>query len=146
MSLRSYLLYAFPANIKRISLAALLALGFGGLAGCGSAGGINLPAPVADLEGGTTREASVCDTIAGAPAGAFVRVRNISDSQVTDVDALLAADGSFSLLVCVEVGETLEIEIFDDEGASISGIQTLTRTGTETTTCPTATNSPPTCP
>ena len=146
MSLRSYPFFAITANIKRISLAALLALGLAGFSGCGSAGGINLPAPVADLEGGTTREASVCDTVDGAPVGAFVRVRNVSDSQVTDVDAVLQADGSFSLLVCVEVGETLEIEIFDDSGASISGIQTLTRSGTETSTCPTATNSPPTCP
>lgn len=146
MSLRSFLFYAIPSNFKRISLAALLALGLGGFSGCGSAGGINLPAPVADLEGGTTREATVCDMVDGAPQGSFVRVRNVSDSSVDDVDALLGSDGSFSLLVCVKAGETLEIEIFDDSGASISGIQSLTRSGSETNSCPTASNSPPTCP
>jgi hypothetical protein len=143
MSIRSYLFFVLQASFKRFLPAVLLTLA---IVGCGSAGGINLPAPVADLEGGTTREASVCDTVQGAPAGAFVRVRNVSDSAINDVESDLAADGSFSLLVCVKAGETLELEIFDDSGASISGIQNLTRSGTETTTCPAPTNPDPNCP
>lgn len=131
------------ANFKRISLLAVLTAWLGG---CGSAGGINLPAPIADLEGGTTREASVCDTIAGAPSGAFVRVRNISNSAITDVDSDLAADGSFSVNACVKVGETLEVQIFDNGGAEISDIQRLTRTGSETATCPAPTNPGLACP
>jgi len=137
------LFYSLRTNFKRFSLLGLLAIV---LVACGSAGGINLPAPVADLEGGTTREALVCDVIQGAPAGAFVRVRNISDSQIDDVDSDLASDGSFSLQVCVQAGQTLEIQIFDNDGAAISGVQQLTRGSQSGDVCPAATNPAPTCP
>lgn len=136
------LFYSLRNNFKRISLLGFLAVF---LSACGSAGGINLPAPAADLEGGTVREATVCDTIQGAPAGAFVRVRNISDSQVTDIDTDLAADGSFSVLACVQTGQTLELQVFNQDGAEISGIQQITR-GSQAGTCPAATNPAPTCP
>ncbi|MCE9624562.1 MAG: hypothetical protein K8R69_03770 [Deltaproteobacteria bacterium] len=135
--------YSLRSNFKRFSVLAFLAIG---LAACGSAGGINLPAPVADLEGGTVREATVCDTVQGAPVGAFVRVRNISDSQVDDIDTDLAADGSFSVLACVQSGQTLEIQVFNQEGAEISGIQQLTRGSQSGDVCPTATNPATNCP
>jgi len=143
MPSQANLFYALRTNFKRFSLLAAMAVWLGA---CGSAGGINLPAPVADLEGGTIHEAKVCAVIQGAPTGAFVRVRNISDSTITDVDSDLAADGSFSVQQCVKVGQTLELQIFDNSGGEISGVQQLTRSGTETNTCPTPTNAAPTCP
>lgn len=137
------LFYFARQKCKRFSWFGLALL----LLGCSAgAGGIGIDAPVADLEGGTTREATVCDDVAGAPSGSFVRVRNVSDSQVADVDQTLAPDGSFSVAVCVEVGETLEIQIFDAEGEAISDAQTLTREASAAGVCSEPTNTPPDCP
>lgn len=139
------LFYGFCRQLKPLFAGGailLLFLGSGNL-GCGTTnpatGGINLPAPTADLEGGTTREATVCDTVDGAPDGAQVRIVNTTTNEQT-VENLDASD-AFSLLVCVKVGEGLSIQILDSDGSAISPEETLTRSGSETTTCHAATNT-----
>ncbi len=118
------------------------------LAGCGAAGGFSLDAPVADLEGGTRFAATVCDTIPDAPQGAFVRVTNNQDLGIAPVEKVLGEDKSFSLIVCVDVGESVDLQIFDENGNALSDIQTIVReTDDRTERCPQPSNTnPPECP
>ncbi|HCU26074.1 MAG TPA: hypothetical protein DF383_13740 [Deltaproteobacteria bacterium] len=163
MSAFSLLFDAQCRKFKRFSWTRLTALGMIlGLLSCGGtaigpggpgpgpgsgggAGGISIDAPTADIEGGTFFEAKVCDTVSGAPEGSFVRIHNASNSQIADLDQVLAADGSFSVQVCVKSGETLELQIFDAAGTSISPTQSITRDVTSPGTCPAPTNTLPNC-
>jgi len=138
--------YPKASFFKRFSLFIFLVLLTS--SGCGGAAtGINLPAPTADLEGGTTRETILCDTIAGAPAGAFVRIQNTSNTSLNAVESTLDGNGAFSVETCLKVGETATLELFDTNGNSISELQQVLRTGSETNdVCPTPTNDLTNCP
>jgi hypothetical protein len=147
----SHLFYSkLPFN-KRIShLSIFFALFLLGI-GCGGAGvapgGINLPAPTADIEAGPAAFTAVCDTISGAPSGAMVQITNTSNPNDPMVRANLDATGSFSVNVCVQPNETLNIQIFDSAGTAISPIQTILRTGSEGGgICAAPSNPAPTCP
>ena len=119
--------------------------------GCGGAGvapgGINLPAPTADIEAGPAAFTAVCDTVSGAPSGAVVQITNASNPNDPMVRTTLDANGAFSVFVCVQPNESLNVQIFDSAGTAISPVQTVMRTGTESGgICGTPTNSAPTCP
>ncbi len=119
------------------------------LIGCGGAGiggGINLDAPAADLEGGTTREAFICGNSPGAPSGAFVRITNISDPTVPPVEADLDANSSYSLEQCMTVGQSVNVQIFDASGNAISEISSINRLPDSQFNCSPATNDLTNCP
>jgi hypothetical protein len=98
----SHLFYSKPSFYKRISyLPIFFALLFMGI-GCGGAGvatgGINLPAPTADIEAGPAAFTAVCDMVSGAPSGAFVQITNTSNPNNSTTRANLDANGFFSVL------------------------------------------------
>jgi hypothetical protein len=149
--------YSKPSFYKRISLLSILfALlltmascgGSGGVGGGAAApGGINLPAPTADVEAGPADFTTVCDSESGAPSGAFVKITNTSNPNDPTVQANLDANGSFSVWVCIKPGDSINVQVFDSAGNAISPAQTLVRTGNENGgVCPNASNNTPTCP
>ena len=102
---------------------------------------------MADLEGGTSREAAICGTFGSAPAGSFVRVSNISDPNIPDVEANLAADDTYSVKVCMTVGQSVNVQVFNSNGEAISAISSINRqVDDRTDLCPDPSNAPPTCP
>lgn len=132
----------WPRKVLGI-LFGLLFLGLGWFFGCAGAGPIVLDAPVADLEGGTTREVILCGTASDAPAGTVV----VISTPAGDVEAVLDAAQSYSLVVCLQVGQSADIQYFDSNGDSISPITTVTRNVDDRTDiCPDPTNQEPVCP
>lgn len=120
---------AFRISLFLLSLTWLVT--WGGVGGCDGCGGgaatpIVLPAPTADVEGASSSLVVVCDTIAGAPPGAFVLIRSDPTGELLR-EGPLAEDGSFSIEVPVQVGEAITVEIVDGAGVTISGVQTISR-------------------
>jgi len=145
------LFYSKRAFYKRFSL--LLALwvclvaGVGWSCGAAVTGGINLPAPTADLEGGSSSALVVlCDNIPNAPSGAFIQIINLSNRAIPTINQPLDANNNFSVQACAEVNQTFSLQVLDQNLNPISEIQQATWTGTGSAVCPTPTNQAPTCP
>jgi len=137
----SRLSYFIPATLSnRFGKYTIPMLCLSALAGCGSglAGGITLDAPVADLEGGTTRESFLCGDVPGAPSSSSVRITNISDVSLGTVEVPLNEEGqTYSAKVCLRVGQSANIQAFDASGEAISEISTVTRiSGEDNADCP----------
>ena len=137
-----FFLRYLPRNRGLIGISLVLPLMFGACGG-GAIGGIGLDAPVADLEGGTTREAFVCGTADGASPGDVVRLTNISDASVAPVQLTLDDTLSYSAEVCMRVGQSTNVQIFDATGTAISEIRTVSRLpGEDGDQCPDPAVSP----
>ena len=142
--------YSKRSFYKCISILGLFASLLLAGSGCGGglAGGINLPAPTADLEGGSAAALRVlCGMSSGAPQGAIVQIINIDDARIPVVQAPLTANNTYSLQTCLQIQETVTIQILDSALNPISDLQRVTRTGSEVPgLCPAPTNTAPTCP
>jgi hypothetical protein len=131
---------------KSLSWTALGLLGL--VASCtgGAIGGISLDAPIADLEGGTSRETFICGTLDGASQGDLVRITNISDPAIAPVDVGLDASGQYSAEVCLQMGQSANIEGFDSAGNPVSETRTVSRLPGVDIDCPDPTVSQDNCP
>ncbi len=137
--LMHFIQYLFQNPLGNFIAVSALLLALGGGGACSNVtGGITLGAPVADLEGGTTREAFVCGNVPGAPTGAVARIANISDVSLGVVEVPLnASDQSYSAEICLKVGQTANVQAFDVDGIAISEISSITRiSGEDVADCP----------
>lgn len=121
-----FFLSYLPGKILCLALLAAAPLVLGSCSGS-AIGGIGLDAPVADLEGGTTREAFLCGTADGAVAGNIVRLTNISNAAIPPVEVTLDDSLAYSAEVCMRVGQSTNIQVFDSAGTALSEIRTVSR-------------------
>ena len=149
-----HVFYSKRSFYKRFSLLFVVWVAvLGGMIwGCSSTnpavtGGINLPAPTADLEGGTSALIVLCANIPNAPQGAIIQIINLSNRTIPPLNQALDSNNNFSLLACAKVDQTLTLQVLDQNLSPISEIQQITRVGTEPPDiCPTPSNQDPTCP
>ena len=121
----------------------LLFLATAWFSGCAGIGPVVLDAPVADLEGGTTTDSIICGDVPDAPAGTVVVITTPAGETQSGLDA----NNSYSLVVCLEVGQSATVQYFDQNGDPISSATTITReTDDRTDICPDPSNQDPTCP
>ena len=135
----SYFIRALFANRFAQYTSGVFGLTILGLAcSSGLSGGISLDAPVADLEGGTFREAFLCGDVPNAPSSSTVHITNISNVSLGTVVVPLNEEGqNYSAKVCLRVGESANIQAFDANGEAISEISTVTRiSGEDIADCP----------